>query len=422
MNSRDGRAEGQAAVNSTLLDGLHVVEVSAFVAAPLCGMTLAQLGAQVTRIDPIGGNIDYNRWPLAPDGRSLYWASLNKRKRSVAIDLRKPEGQELAKAIITAPGENAGIMLTNLPASGWMGHAELSTRRADLISVRLIGNSDGSGAVDYTVNCASGFAIATGAGPEPVNHVLPAWDVAAALYLATGILAADRARKRDGRGREITLALSDVMLATVANLGYVADVQINGAVRPPMGNDLYGAFGRDFRTADDRYVMIVAISDRQWKAIGKATGLSEKLAMIGPMLDVDLSTEGGRFEARHAISAVLEAWCSRRTLQEIADVFAGSGVLWGPYQDFGQLVKDDPRCSTANPMFGMVQQPGIGALMVPGSPLREKGASGVSPTPAPELGQDTDLVLAELLGLSGEKIGRLHDAGIVAGPESSSVK
>src|ERR1700753_849077 len=122
MNSLDVRGEVQPAEN-TLLDGLHVVEVSAFVAAPLCGMTLAQLGAQVTRIDPIGGNIDYNRWPLAPDGRSLYWASLNKRKRSIAIDLRRPEGQELARAIITAPGENSGIMLTNLPASGWMGHA-----------------------------------------------------------------------------------------------------------------------------------------------------------------------------------------------------------------------------------------------------------------------------------------------------------
>jgi 2-methylfumaryl-CoA isomerase len=73
-------------------------------------------------------------------------------------------------------------------------------------------------------------------------------------------------------------------------------------------------------------------------------------------------------------------------------------------------------------MFGIVDQPGIGPLMVPASPLREKGAGGVSPTPAPELGQDTDLVLSELLGLSSEKIGGLHDAGIVAGPEGSSAK
>ena len=299
---------------AAILQDLSVVEVSAFVAAPIGGMTLAQLGADVVRIDPIGGNIDYRRWPLAPDGTSLYWTALNKAKRSVALALNKPEGQEIARALICAPGEGRGILLTNLPASGWMGHAALAEARPDLISLRLLGNSDGSGAVDYTVNCAVGFPTATGRGGEPVNHVLPAWDVAAGLYLATGLLAAERARRRDGRGQEITLALSDVALATVANLGYVADVQVNGAVRPPMGNDLYGAFGRDFPTADGRRVMLVAISNRQWRAIGKATGLGEKLAMIGPMLDVDLDDEGGRFEARHAIAAVLAPWFARRTL------------------------------------------------------------------------------------------------------------
>jgi len=399
-----------------LLSGLRIVEVSAFIAAPLGGMTLAQLGAEVIRIDPIGGNIDYKRWPLAPNGSSLYWASLNKLKRSVAIDLKKPEGQEIARALITAPGDDAGLMLTNLPASGWMGHAELSAVRPDLISLRLAGNPDGSAAVDYTVNCASGFPIATGDSKDPVNHVLPAWDIAAGLYLATGLLAAERSRKRNGKGREITLALSDVMLASVANLGYIADVQVNGAVRPPMGNDLYGAFGRDFRTSDDRHIMIVALSERQWKAIGRATGLADKLSMIGPLLDVDMSTEGGRFAARHAICAVLEAWCSRHTLAEITDAFSKSGVLWGAYQDFGQLVHEDPRCSSANPMFEMIDQPGAGRILVAGSPLQFDAASRVSPGAAPELGQHTNQVLAEVLGLSSAAIGALHDSGTVAGP------
>ncbi len=169
----------------------------------------------------------------------------------------------------------------------------------------------------------------------------PAWDIAAGLYLTTGLLAAERARQRDGRGREVTLALSDVMLASVSNLGYIADVQVNGTVRPPMGNDLYGALGRDFGTADGRRVMIVAISNRQWRAIGNATGLADKLAMIGPMMEVDLDTEGGRFEARAAIFALLESWCGRRSLAEITACLEGSGVLWGPYQDFGQLVQED---------------------------------------------------------------------------------
>lgn len=398
-----------------ILAGLRVVEVSAFIAAPLGGMTLAQLGAEVIRIDPIGGNIDIRRWPLAPDGTSLYWASLNKGKRSVCLALNTPRGQELARALICAPGDDAGTLLTNLPASGWMSYAALSAVRTDLIMLRLTGNPDGSAAIDYTVNCASGFPAATGLGDAPVNHVLPAWDVAAGLYLTTGYLAAERARRRTGQGQEVTLALSDVMLATVGNLGYLADVQVNGTVRPPLGNDLYGAFGRDFATSDGRRVMLAAISGRQWRAIGTATGLAPQIAMIGPMMQVDLETEGGRFEARAAICAVLEPWFARRSLADVRTAFEGSGVLWGPYQDFGQLVREDARCSPANPVFTMIDQAGAGPIMSNGAPLAFGGAARVPARAAPRLGEHTEAVLTETLGLSGAQYGELHDAGIVGG-------
>jgi 2-methylfumaryl-CoA isomerase len=399
------------------LSDLRVVEVSAFIAAPLGGMILAQLGAEVIRIDPIGGNIDIARWPLAPDGTSLYWASLNKAKRSVTLALNKPQGQELARALICAPGAGGGNLLTNLPSGGWMSYQALSAHRADLIMMRLTGTPTGGTAIDYTINCASGFPLATGTGEAPVNHVLPAWDVTAALYLSTGFLAAERARRATGQGQEVTLALSDVMLATVSNLGYVADVQVNNAVRPPLGNALYGAFGRDFATADGRRIMLTAISNRQWRAIGTATGLSERIAMIGPMMQVDLNDEGGRFEARHAIAAVLEPWFARRTLAEIAAAFEGSGVLWGPYQDFGQLVRDDPRCSPANPMFGTVDQAGVGPLMVNAQPLDFAATGRVPPAAAPRLGEHTEAVLTEILGLPSAEYARLHDAGVVAGPK-----
>src|SRR5512147_1748524 len=131
------------------LEGLRVVEVSAFVAAPIGGMTLAQLGAEVIRIDPLGGNIDIGRWPLAPNGTSLYWTALNKGKRSVSLALNTPEGQELAAGLIA----EAGILLTNLPAAeGWMSYAALSARRRDLVMLRLTGTHDGGNAIDYTVN------------------------------------------------------------------------------------------------------------------------------------------------------------------------------------------------------------------------------------------------------------------------------
>ncbi len=126
------------------LADLRVIEGSAFVAAPLGGMTLAQLGADVIRFDQIGGGLDVNRWPLAPSGRSLFWAGLNKGKRSIQLDLHAPEGRELVDALVGAPGEGGGIFLTNFPARGWLAYDSLRRRRADLIMCALTGNPDGS--------------------------------------------------------------------------------------------------------------------------------------------------------------------------------------------------------------------------------------------------------------------------------------
>jgi 2-methylfumaryl-CoA isomerase len=405
-------------VNRLVAD-LRIVEVSAFVAAPLAGMTLAQMGAEVIRIDRIGGGIDFRRWPVTRDGRSLYWAGLNKVKRSLALALDKPEGREIARALVAAPGAGGGILLTNLPPLPGLDFAALRAARQDAIAVRLSGNRDGSPAVDYTVNAASGLPLVTGDGSRPVNHVLPAWDVAAGLHLANAVLAAERHRARSGEGQEVTLALSDVMLATIAALGFIGEVQINGTSRPALGNDLYGTFGRDFATADGRRIMIIALTRRQWRALGAATGLADRLAMIGPMLGVDLDSEGGRYEARHAIAAVLERWCAQHSLAEIRAAFDREGVLWGAFQDFAGLVRDDPRCSEENPLFATVEQPGIGRYLMPGSPLDFSGAPREATRPAPRLGEDSDAVLAEILGLSAAAIGRLHDTGIVAGPEGA---
>jgi 2-methylfumaryl-CoA isomerase len=207
------------------------------------------------------------------------------------------------------------------------------------------------------------------------------------------------------------------MLATVGNLGFLGDVYLHGRTRPAIGNDLYGSFGRDFLTADGRRVMIIALTSRQWQALGRATGLGERLRMIGPMMDVDLDTEAGRFSARDAISALIGRWCGERRLDEIAAAFAGTGVLWGPFQDFARLVREDPRASPANPLFVEIEQPGIGRYPMPGSPLDFSAIPRSPPRPAPLLGQDTDRVLGELLGLSVAEIGRLHEAGIAAGAE-----
>jgi len=402
-----------------ILDGLRVIEGSAFVAAPLGGMTLAQLGADVIRFDPIGGGLDHGRWPLTNDGaHSLFWTGLNKGKRSIAVDFRAPRGQELLTRLIAAPGADAGIFSTNFPARGWLSYDALASQRADLIMVNLLGRRDGGSEVDYTVNPAIGFPALTGPSDDaaPVNHVFPAWDAIAGNMLAVAILAAERHRSRHGAGQLVTLALKDVGLAMLGHLGMIAEVMVNDSDRGRYGNYLFGAFGRDFVTADDERAMVVGLTDMQWKTLVKATGISEGIASLASRTGLDLSDEGDRFRAREEIAALLEPWFGARTLAETREQLDAARVTWAPYRTVREAIAHDADLSVANPMFAMLDQPGVGATLAPASPLDFSRVSRVPVAPAPMLGQHTDEILLGILGLSEADVGILHDDGIVAGP------
>lgn len=401
-----------------LLEGMRVVEGSAFIAAPLGGMTLSQLGADVIRFDDVRGGIDYGRWPLAPSGRSIYWASLNKGKRSVAVNLREPEARELVAELIVAGGSGGGFFLTNLPMRRELAFDALKARREDVVALQVQGHRDSATAVDYTVHAAVGFPVVTGEGraDAPVNAVLPAWDIIAAMNAALGILGAERHRRDTGEGQLITLALSDIAYAMVANLGFVGEATLNDTERAPHGNDIYGAFGRDFPTSDGRRVMVAAISLRQWHGLVKATENEARMQGLAEMLEVNFEDEGVRFEWRDMISPLIERWTSQHTLDECRAAFDANGVCWGPYQSFGQMLAEDRRCSLDNPLFEMLEHPGVGAFLTPGSPLWMGGLDRAAVRPASVLGQDTDAVLADVLGLDAHQIGALHDRGIVSGP------
>ncbi|MGO0605411.1 CoA transferase [Brevibacterium linens] len=135
--------------------------------------------------------------------------------------------------------------------------------------------------------------------------------------------------------------------------------------------------------------MVVVISNKHWRGLGKATGLSEKLEMIGPLLDVDLNTEGGRFEAREAIDAVVRPWFAKHTAEEAEAALADAGVLVGGFQTFEELVKSDPRCSTENPMLTEIDQPGVGRVLAPRVPLQFGGTPAADAVSAPRLGEHT---------------------------------
>ncbi|MFC3068314.1 CoA transferase [Phenylobacterium soli] len=404
-----------------LLKGLRVVEGSAFVAAPTCGLYLAQMGAEVIRFDNIGGGPDFRRWPLADNGKSLYWEGLNKGKKSIALDLTRPEGREIAQALATAPGEgpgqDGGLFVTNFPVDGFLSYDLLAKRRPDLICVRVMGWADGSQGMDYTINAALGLPQMTGPAddPRPVNHVLAAWDLLTGAYCAFTLAAALIARHRDGKGREIRAPLSDIAAATMANLGFVAETMQTGHQRPRMGNDIFGAFGRDFVTKDGQKLMLLAITPKQWSKALEALGISGEIAALEGELGVSFAVdEGLRFTHRARIYPLFEKAFAARTAAELTPAFDAGGVTWGAYQSL-EAALEDRRLYKDNPLFEAVRQPSGLTYPIPGAMGTIPQETRKPVAPAPSLGQHTDEVLAEVLKLSSAEIARLHDTGIVAG-------
>ena len=393
------------------------MEGSAFVAAPSGGMTLAQLGADVIRFDQLGGGIDYKRWPLSNSGKSLYWNSLNKGKRSIAVDFRNPKGRELIQSLITEPGDDSGLFVTNFPAKGFLSDDLLREKRSDLIYVNLTGDRNGGSAVDYTVNSRIGLPYLTGEGQIPVNNPFPVWDVLAGQQIAVALLAAERHRSKSSQGQFVKLALADVAMATMGHLGYIAEAQLVSENRQAIGNHIFGTFGHDFVCKDGFRVMIVGISQKQWDAIVRVTDTQEEIASLEKELNLNFSREGDRFSARKKLCELFIPWFAKIRFADAKKALDEAGVCWGRYQTVEEFVTDDPECSTENPLFSMVDQPGIGEYLTPSQAMKFSEFEHEPPGPAPLLGQHTDEILAEILKMGSTEISRLHDEKIVAGPE-----
>lgn len=392
-----------------LLNGLSVIEASSFVASPTAGLYLAQMGTEVIRVDQIGGGPDFRRWPVTDGNDSLYWENLNRAKKSVALDLGSPQGRELLQELVRKTGQ----FVTNFPAEGFLSHAKLAEGRADLVTVRVMGWADGSPALDYTVNNSVGYPMMTGAGPDPVNHVLPAWDLLTGAYAAFAMLAGIQKRAQTGEGLEVRIPLSDVAIGTVANLGGIAEVLYTGANRPRLGNAVYGLFGRDFVTADGVRTMIVVVTPRQWANLVAALKLESAIATIEAERGVSFAKDDGlRFNYRDALYPLFEAAIGARTHADLAAVFDAGGIVHSAYRTMLDAA-NDPALVANNPMFGTAENPSGFNYPAAGSFATVPQLDRQSPQPAPRNGANSEEILAERLGLSSGAIAALIDAGTV---------
>jgi 2-methylfumaryl-CoA isomerase len=307
-----------------------------------------------------------------------------------------------------------GQFVTNFPAEGFLSHAKLTEGRTDLVTVRVMGWADGSPALDYTVNNAVGYPMMTGAGPEPVNHVLPAWDLLTGAYAAFAMLAAIRQRDTSGEGCEVRIPLSDVAIGTVANLGGLAEVLHSGANRPRLGNAVYGLFGRDFVTRDGVRTMIVVVTHRQWAQLLAALGIEAAVAAIETARGVSFAKDDGlRFEHRDALFPLFEAAIGARDHAGLATALDAAGIVHSAYRTMLDAA-NDPRLVGNNPMFTPFDANPSGFAYPAAGPFgtipqQPRG----TPQAAPRNGEHSEQILAERLGLSSGAIARLIDSGTI---------
>lgn len=400
-----------------LLSGLSVIEVSSFVASPTAGLYCAQMGAEVIRVDQIGGGLDYDRYQLTEEGRSLSWENLNRAKKSVALDLRSAEGRELVVEL----ARKSGQLITNVPEQSFLSHARLAEGRGDMITVRIMGWGDGRQAMDFTVNAATGYPLMT--GPEewdqdaapPVNQILPAWDFITGAYTAFALLAALRHRDRTGEGGEVRIPLGDVAIGTAANSGAMAEMLYRGGDRPRLGNAIWGAFGRDFRARDGKRFMVAAMTHKQWAGLVEGFGVAAEVAVIEARLRLSFgASDHNRFSHREELFALFQRAANQMDYATLATRLAAAGATFERYRTMHEAASD-PQLVGKNPLFGPspanpsgFQYPAAGPFA--NLPSHPRG----DPRPAPYLGQHSEEVLTNVLGMDSAAFGKLIDAGIVA--------
>ncbi len=236
-------------------------------------------------------------------------------------------------------------------------------------------------------------------------------DLLTGMTAATAVLAAVHKRSLSGQGSRIELALADVALAGVSNMGWLAEADEAGRPRPRHGNHMFGSFGVDFETLDGRRVMVVALTEGQWRALRDVTETAQVFVALEKVLDADLDLESDRYRLRETIAAVLRPWFAQRDFDSVSELLTRAHVLWSPYANMAE-VAHNARISGA-PLVAEIEQPGVGPMLAAGSPMRWDGA-WVPPVAGPRLGDDTESVLAEVLHLSQAELGTLQARGIVA--------
>lgn len=391
------------------LAGLKVLELGQLIAGPFAARTLADFGADVVKVEPPGTGDPLRNWRLLKNGTSVWWQVQSRNKKSLALDLRQPEGQEIVRSL----AREADVLVENFrpgALEAWgLDPQQLLEANPRLIVLRISGygqtgpyrDRPGFGVVGEAMG---GLRHLTGEpGRVPVRVGVSMGDTLAALHGVIGILAALHERQRSGRGQVIDVALYEAVFNCMESL--LPEYSAFGAVRGPAGSALPGIAPTNAYACSDGYVLIAGNGDSIYKRLMTAIGRAD-LAN-----DPALADNAGRVKRIEEIDGAIGAWTVSRTVGEALKVLEGASVPAGRIYTVADIAADPHYAAR-----GMLQEMQLDdgePLTVPGVVPKLSRTPGAQRRNAPRLGQDTDAVLHEL-GLTEEQIAGLRSRGVIA--------
>jgi formyl-CoA transferase len=397
-------------ISDAALKGVRVIEMGQLIAGPFAGKTLGEFGADVIKIEAPGAGDPLRNWRMMKDGTSVWWQVQSRNKRSVALDLRSSEGQEIARKLIA----EADVLVENFrpgTLESWgMGWDALSALNPGLVMLRISGYGQtgpyrdlpGFGAIGEAMG---GLRHLTGEpGRVPVRCGISIGDTLAALHGTIGVLTALYHRKvNGGRGQVIDVALHEAVFNVMESL--IPEYSAFGAVREAAGSALPGIAPSNAYRCADGYVLVAGNGDSIFKrlmAVIKRPDLGEA---------PDLADNAGRVARVAELDAAIEAWTLGRSVDEVLAVLNEARVPAGKVYT-AQDIAEDPHYRARDMILTQQTREGY-EVEVPGIVPKLMGTPGAVRSPAPRLGEDTDAVLREI-GLSEEQIAALRARKVVA--------
>ena len=394
---------------ASALSNLRVVELGQLIAGPFVGKTLAEFGAEVIKIEPVGAGDPLRNWRLMLDGTSVWWQVQSRNKKSVALDLRQAEGQAICRQLIAT----ADVLVENFrpgTLEGWgMDYETLAQENPGLIMLRVSGfgqsgpyrDLPGFGVIGEAMG---GLRHLTGEpGRMPVRCGISIGDTLAALHGTIGVLTALHHRQQNGgKGQVIDVALTEAVLNVMESL--IPEYSAFGQVREPAGSSLPGIAPSNAYRCADGVVLIAGNGDSIFKRLMKVIG------RVDLADDPNLQDNAGRVAQADMIDSAIEAWTQPREVAQILEVLATHRVPSGRVYTAKDIVQD-PHFLAREMILEQTTRDGH-TMAVPGVVPKLSDTPGTIRTAAPGLGEDTEPVL-QSLGFSPSQMQALKQAGVI---------